>query len=197
MNDRKNINEFLDMAIQTGLDPSGPEFQNQLTEASNEWASIINNLGPLDYEEGKSLILEANHGHFTLFQKHKLVKAITSKVSASAATINANKGSNNGRGGRASMALQKMNTMFNYLTASDWDTLQGGQLCEGIHSLAFRCIKLNATNLNEASFVHLASVLQLARDPKCVARADLVQGFHIVRELKKLGDALRDFYCYY
>ena len=76
MNDRKSINEFLDLTIQTGLDPSGPDFQKQLTEASNEFASVINNLDPLDYEEGKSLILEANHGHFTLFQKHKLVKAV-------------------------------------------------------------------------------------------------------------------------
>ena len=104
-------------------------------------------------------------------------------MSASAATINANTGSKKVRGGRHE--LQKMNTMFNYLTESDWTTLQTGQLCEGIHCLAFRCIKLNATTLTEQSFVHLASVLQVARDAKCVNNPDLTQGFNIVRDLKR------------
>lgn len=193
MNDRKNVNEFLDLAIQSGLDPKGPDFEKQLTEAVNEFASIINNLGPIDYEEGKSFILEANHGHFTLFQKHKLVRAISAKVATSAATINSNKGSNNGRGGRPPVPLQKMNTMYNYLTESDWETIQTGQLCEGIHCLASRCIKLNATTLTEQSFVHLASVLQVARDPRAMIQADLAQGFNIVRDIKKLGDALKGF----
>jgi len=74
---------------------------------------------------------------------------------------------------------------YNYLTDPDWEVVQTGTLEAAIHAVATRCLKILATNISECSYVHLASLLQVARDAKAFERPDLAQGFTIVRELKR------------